>query len=54
MARVSAVKTLEAISETEAARGGYMPAKLPGLTIQIVSGDPAKPAKVIEHDDGSD
>jgi hypothetical protein len=54
MARVSAVKTLEAISETEAARGGYTPAKLPGLTIEIVSGDLAKPAKVIEHDDGSD
>jgi hypothetical protein len=56
MARVSAVKTLEAIGDVEAARGGSA-TMTPGLVIRIVSGD-APPRvigpKVIEHDDGGD
>jgi hypothetical protein len=51
MARVSAVKTLEAICEADAARGGFEPSQSPGLVIQIVSD---APPKVIEHDDGGD
>jgi hypothetical protein len=53
MARVSAAKALEALDDTEAARGGYGPPLQPGLVIQIVSGDaPPKviAPKVIEHD----
>jgi hypothetical protein len=53
MARVSAVKTLEAISNVEAARGGSA-TTAPGLVIQIVSNDPVPKVigpKVIDHDD---
>jgi hypothetical protein len=50
MARVSAVKTLENISEAEAVRGGFTSSQLPGLTIQIVTTDAVKVAPVIEHD----
>jgi hypothetical protein len=54
MARVSAVKTLEAVSDVEAARGGSA-TMTPGLVIQIVSGD-APPRVInpptIDHDDG--
>jgi hypothetical protein len=53
MARVSAVKTLEAVSDVEAARGGSA-TMTPGLVIQIVSGD-APPRVInpptIDHDD---
>jgi hypothetical protein len=53
MARVSAVKTLETISDVEAARGGSA-TTAPGLVIQIVSNDPVPKVigpKVIDHDD---
>jgi hypothetical protein len=56
MARVSAVKTLEAISDVEAARGGSA-TTAPGLVIQIVSNDPVPKVigpKVIEHDPSDD
>jgi hypothetical protein len=56
MARVSAVKTLEAISQADAARGGFKPSQSPGLVIQIVSDAPPKVIgpKVIEHSDAAD
>jgi hypothetical protein len=54
MARVSAVKTLEAISDVEAARGGSA-TMTPGLVIQVITND-APPRVInpptIEHDDG--
>jgi len=58
MARVAAIKTMEAITDEEAQRtpGGHV--TLPGLTVQIVhapvpslpSGFPAGQGMVIEHD----
>jgi hypothetical protein len=54
MARVSAVKTLENISEAEAMRGGFTTSQSPGLTIQIITTDPVKVAPVIDHDDADD
>jgi hypothetical protein len=55
MARVSAVKTLEAISDVEAARGGSA-TTAPGLVIQIVSNDPVPKVigPVIEPDPSND
>jgi hypothetical protein len=57
MARVAAVKALEAIDSVEAARGGADSVPLqPGLTIRIVSSspEPVKPGGVIQHEPRDD
>jgi hypothetical protein len=52
MARVNAVKTLEALDDTEAARGGSTAGQTPGLVIQVITtgAEVSKPAKVIEYE----
>ena len=55
-AAVKAIQVLEQ-PDDQAARYGFTPGQMPGLTIQIVSGDaPPKVIgpKVIDHDDGDE
>jgi hypothetical protein len=52
-ASVKAIQELER-PDDQAARYGFTPGQMPGLTIQIVTTDPVKPVKVIEHDDGGE